>query len=186
VPTVKRIHSIGHGARPLEEFLATLADAEVRTLADIRTAPRSRRHPHFDGEALAEALREAGIEYVHLRGLGGWRRSRPDSPNLALRSPGFRGYADHLASEEFARDYARLVALAADTPTAYMCAEKLWWRCHRQILSDRLVVDGWEVVHLVSPEVSKRHELSGLARVVGGVPRYDRASENAVPSDVSA
>src|SRR5690349_16398559 len=137
------IWSIGHGARPLDEFLALLRDADISVLADVRSFPGSRRHPHFGAAALAAALRDAGIEYVHLIGLGGRREPREDSPHRALRVAAFRAYADHMASEEFARDYARLTELARERRTAFMCAETLWWRCHRRMIADRLTVDGW-------------------------------------------
>lgn len=172
------IFSVGHGARPLEEFLRLLEEAGMRQLADIRTAPRSTRHPHFDREALATALAAGGIGYRHLRGLGGWRRARPDSPHVALRVPGFRGYADHLSSAEFRRDYETLLEMARRAPTAYMCAETHWWRCHRKILSDRLVVDGWEVVHLIRTGERQPHGLSRLARLSEGQLLYDVASDD--------
>ena len=170
------IHSVGHGARPLEELLALLGGAGIRTLADIRTAPYSRRHPHFNGEALASAVRGAGIAYEHLKGLGGWRKSPPSSPHAALKEPGFRGYADHLVSPDFARDYATLRALAEAGPTAFMCSETLWWKCHRRILADRLTADGWEVRHLVTPgKEPEPHKLWDLARVdSNGVLIYDQ------------
>ncbi|HXF57824.1 MAG TPA: DUF488 domain-containing protein, partial [Actinomycetota bacterium] len=95
------VFTVGHGARPLEEFLAVLEGAGVRRLVDVRTAPGSRRHPHFGREELAAALAARGIQYVWRRELGGWRRSRPDSPHTAIRSPGFPGYADHMETEEF-------------------------------------------------------------------------------------
>lgn len=171
------IYSVGHGARSLEEFLTVLEEAGVRHVVDIRTAPRSRRHPHFDGPALHASLQERGIAYAHLRGLGGWRRARPDSPHLALRVPGFRGYADHLSSAEFRRDYETLLEGARRTPMAYMCAETQWWRCHRKILSDWLVVDGWDVVHLIRPGEHREHVLSRLARVSEGELVYDVAPQ---------
>ena len=103
-----RIHSVGHGARTLDDFLALLHGAGIATLVDIRTAPYSRRHPHFTGDALATAVRSAGLRNQHLKGLGGWRKTPPSSPHAALKEPGFRGYADHLVSPAFVRDYARL------------------------------------------------------------------------------
>ena len=161
-----RIHSVGHGARPLEVFLALLLDAGVDTLADIRTAPYSRRHPHFTGDTLASAVRGAGIAYEHLKGLGGWRKSPPSSPHAALKEPGFRGYADHLTAPDFARDYATLRRLAEMRSVAFMCSESLWWKCHRRILADRLVADGWEVLHLVTPgKPAEPHRLWELARL---------------------
>ena len=167
------IYSVGHGTRPIEEFVEVLRTAEVRTLADIRSAPGSRRHPQFGQAALATSLTEAGIEYVHLRGLGGRRDAAPDSPNVALQVDAFRGYADHMSTDEFAEDYARLVAIAREGSTAYMCAETLWWRCHRRLLSDRLTVDGWDVVHLLSPGKSEPHRIWDVARVVDGRLVYD-------------
>lgn len=172
------IHSVGHGARPLDEMFDILDEAGVRQVVDIRTAPRSRRYPHFDRTALHTSLQERGIAYAHLRGLGGWRRARPDSPHVALRVPGFRGYADHLSSAEFARDYETLQALAREAPTAYMCAETYWWRCHRKILSDRLVVDGWEVVHLIRTGERQPHGLSRLACLSEGQLLYNVASDD--------
>jgi uncharacterized protein (DUF488 family) len=167
------IYSVGHGTRPIEEFLDVLGAADVKTLADIRSAPGSRRHPQFGQAALAASLNAAGIEYVHLRGLGGRRDAAPDSPHVALQVDAFRGYADHMSTDEFAADYARLVRVARDGATAYMCAETLWWRCHRRLLSDRLTVDGWDVVHLLAPGKSEPHRLWEIARVVDGRLVYD-------------
>jgi uncharacterized protein (DUF488 family) len=167
------IYSVGHGTRPIEAFVDLLRAADVKTLADIRSAPGSRRHPQFGQAALAASLREAGIEYMHLRGLGGRRDAAPDSPHVALKVDAFRGYADHMSSDEFAVDYARLVSTARERTTAFMCAETLWWRCHRRLVSDRLTVDGWEVVHLLAPGKSEPHRLWDVARVVDGRLVYD-------------
>ena len=123
MPTV---WTIGHGTRPIDDFLTTLRDARIETLADVRNAPESRRHPQFGQSALAASLTGAGIEYVHVRGLGGRRDALPDSPHVALTVDAFRGYADHMATPEFAADYARLDALARAKATAFMCAETLW------------------------------------------------------------
>lgn len=171
-----RIHSVGHGARTLEAFLTLLRAAEIETLVDIRTAPYSRRHPHFTGDALADAVRDAGMSYEHLKGLGGWRKSPPSSPHAALKEPGFRGYADHLTSADFARDYATLRTLAESHRVAFMCSESLWWKCHRRVLADRLTADGWEVRHLVTPgKEPGEHTLWDLARVdPSGLLIYDQ------------
>ncbi len=150
-----------------------LTEARIGALVDVRSAPGSRRHPQFGQSALASSLEEAGVRYVHLRGLGGRRRSAPDSPHVALKVDAFRGYADHLATAEFAADYASLDALARELPTAFMCAETLWWRCHRRLLSDRLTVDGWDVVHLLALGKSEPHRLWDVARVVNGELVYD-------------
>ena len=165
--------SIGHGARPISELLAVLNEAGIKLLADVRSAPGSRRHPQFGQAALAASLATAGIEYAHLRGLGGRRDAAPDSPHTALNVDAFRGYADHMAREEFAADYALLDTLARRTPTAFMCAETLWWRCHRRMLADRLTVDGWDVTHLLAPGKSEPHRLWDVARVVDGRLVYD-------------
>ena len=150
-----------------------LSEASVRTLADIRTFPGSRRHPQFGQAALRDSLATAGLDYVPLRGLGGRRDPRPDSPHTALRVDAFRGYADHMSSDEFAHDLAVLEERARETRTAYMCAETLWWRCHRRMLSDLLTVRGWDVVHLLTPGKSEPHRLWDVARVAGGALVYD-------------
>jgi uncharacterized protein (DUF488 family) len=168
-----RSWSVGHGARPLDEFLAVLAGADIRVLADIRTFPGSRRHPHFGQAALRDALAQRGIEYVHLRGLGGRRDPRPDSPNTALRVDAFRGYADHMATAEFADDLARLEAFASASRTVFMCAETLWWRCHRRLVADAVTVRGHEVIHLITAETREPHRLWDVARVADGALVYD-------------
>ena len=157
-----------------------LRDAKVVTLADIRTFPGSRRHPQFGQDALRTSLTEAGIAYMHLRGLGGRREPRPDSPHTALRVDAFRGYADHMASEEFRRDLGHLMAVANTTSTAYMCAETLWWRCHRRILSDRLALDGWQVLHLMRPGVTQPHRPTPEARLADGQLIYEREESRLV------
>ena len=142
-------------------------------LADIRSTPGSRRHPQFGQSALRDALAEVGIEYVHLRGLGGRRTARPDSPHTSLRVAAFRGYADHMTSDEFARDRDALEHYARATPTAFMCAETLWWRCHRRMLADALTARGWDVVHLFAAGKSEPHRLWDVARAVEGGLVYD-------------
>lgn len=171
MPTV---WSIGHGTRAIDELIETLRQARIATLADVRSAPGSRRHPQFGQSALASSLAAAGIEYLHLRGLGGRRGAAPDSPHVALKVDAFRGYADHMTSSEFAGDYARLTATARDGRVAFMCAETLWWRCHRRMLADRLAADGWDVVHLLGPGKSEPHRVWDVARVAAdGTLVYD-------------
>src|SRR5436190_7820508 len=168
-----RICSVGHGTRTIEEFIALLDEAGIRTLADIRTFPGSRRHPQFGQAALRDSLAGAGIDYVHLGGLGGRRAPRKDSLHTALRVDAFRGYADHMSSDEFARDLARLEDLARAKPTAHMCAETLWWRCHRRMVSDVLTARGWDVTHLMAPGKNEPHRMWDVARVVDGGLVYD-------------
>jgi len=178
------IWSVGHGARPIEDFLAVLADAHVVTLADVRSRPGSRRHPQFGAKTLEATLGEVGIAYVHLPELGGRREPRVDSPHRALRVAAFRGYADHMDTEDFARGYEHLVSLARESRTAFMCAETLWWRCHRRLIADRLTIDGWTVTHLFAPGVgapdgagapvkSEPHVLWDAARTLDGNLVYD-------------
>lgn len=135
-------------------------------LVDVRTVPRSRHNPQYEGEALAVGLDAEGIEYRHERALGGFRRPRPDSVNTGWRVSAFRGYADYMASDEFKAALARLEELAAERATSVMCAEAQWWRCHRRLIADALVVRGWRVLHLGVRAEPVEHELTQFA-VVG-------------------
>lgn len=168
-----RIWSAGHGTRPVELLVAILREASITMLADIRSVPGSRRHPQFGQAPLRASLAAAGIDYVHLRGLGGRRDPVPGSPHTALRVDAFRGYADHMTGPEFANDLATLTALAERKPTAFMCAETSWMECHRRILSDLLTVRGWEVSHLIALGKSEPHVLWDVARRVGRDLVYD-------------
>jgi uncharacterized protein (DUF488 family) len=168
------IFTVGHGARPVEEFLAVLRSAGVRRLVDVRTAPGSRKHPQFGKDALERALEEADIDYVWKKELGGWRKPRPDSPHTALRSASFRGYADHMGTEEFESAVRWLIETGSEQPTSVMCAESLWWRCHRRMLADALVARGCEVTHLLAPGRSEPHRLHPAARLDGTAVIYDR------------
>jgi uncharacterized protein (DUF488 family) len=174
------IHTIGHGARDIETFLDLLEGAGIRRLVDVRTAPGSRKHPHFGRDALITSVKERGIAYEWWgRELGGWRRARPGSRHDAIRSPGFRGYADHMETEEFREARDRLIETSTDSPTAVMCAESLWWRCHRRMLADSLVASGCDVVHVMDRGHLEPHRLSNTARVEGTTVIYD------VPEDDS-
>ena len=150
-----------------------LRDADIGALADVRLIPGSRRHPHFGATSLEASLGEIGIAYVHLPELGGRREPRADSPHRALRVAAFRGYADHMNTDEFARGYERLTSLARESRTAFMCAETLWWRCHRRLIADRLTVDGWAVTHLFASGKSEPHMLWDAARKAEGHLVYD-------------
>ena len=173
------VFTIGHGARDIEAFVALLRAADVRVLVDVRTAPGSRKHPQFGRDALQASLAEAGIDYLwEGRDLGGWRRARPDSRHVALRSSGFRGYADHMETEGFRAARGRVLELAAHRPTAVMCAETLWWRCHRRLLADALVATGAEVRHLMDGPRQEPHRLSAPARIEGDLPVYDVAEDD--------
>jgi len=170
------IYTVGHSTRSSAELLALLRDAEVELLADVRSFPSSRRRPQFNRAALAAWLSSAGIRYEHLPGLGGRRSPSPGSPNGGWRETAFQGYADHMASPEFQRALVDLEAAARDCPTAIMCAEAVWWRCHRRLIADALVVRDWRVEHLGIGERRAAHVLTDFAVVgPGGVLQYPPA-----------
>ncbi len=168
-----RIWTIGHGQRDLADLLALLRENGIATLVDVRSFPGSRRYPHFGKDALAAALQAAGVAYVHIPELGGRRREVAGSPHTAIRVAAFRAYADHMTTDAFRAGLDRLEELTREKPTAYMCSETLWWRCHRRMLSDRLTVDGWEVVHILGPGKTEVHTPWELARVEDGRLVYD-------------
>jgi uncharacterized protein (DUF488 family) len=174
------IFTVGHGTRSIEEFLAALGVAGIRRLVDVRTAPGSRRHPQFGRDALAASLESQVIEYVWRKELGGFRTPRPDSPHVALRNDAFRGYADYMETEEFNSALAWLIDTSRDTPTAIMCAETLWWRCHRRMISDALTVAGCEVVHLLDEGRRETHHLNPNARIDGSRLVYDIGAQQAL------
>ena len=172
------MYSIGHSTRPLAEFIALLEAHGIRQLVDIRSMPRSRRHPHFSSDALSASLRDRGIVYRHHPALGGMRKPRRDSRNSAWRVEGFRGYADYMETKPFRAALDELVAVAREAPTAIMCAEAVWWRCHRQLVADALVAKGIEVRHVTAfpggpgGAAPPAHKLTEFARVVDGGVTY--------------
>lgn len=169
---VHRIMTIGHSTRKAEDFIRLLKQHDVGGLADIRTIPKSRRHPHFSRDALEVSLPAAGIEYRHLAGLGGLRKPRRDSLNGGWRHEGFRGYADHMETQDFAQAIDELLSFARGRLVAIMCAEAKWWQCHRQLVADALVARGIEVRHILSPGEAPAHELTRFARVEDGRVTY--------------
>ena len=160
-----KVWTIGHSTHTLEAFVRLLAMHDISLLADIRTVPKSRRHPHFHAEALARSLPSLGVTYVELPRLGGWRRASPDSPNDAWRNLSFRGYADYAMGSDFNEGLAQLRELAAAQSTAMMCAEALWWRCHRRLVADRLVLAGETVCHIAADGRTAAHQLTEFAEV---------------------
>jgi uncharacterized protein (DUF488 family) len=160
------VFTIGHSTHELDALVSLLHDHGVAALADVRASPGSRRLPQFNRDLLERTLPERGLAYVHVAELGGRRRPVPDSPNAGWEVEGFRAYADHMASDEFAHGLARLEELAGARPTAVMCAEALWWRCHRRLVADALTVRGWEVRHIGAAGKVTIHELPPFA-VVG-------------------
>lgn len=167
--SVGTLFTVGHSTRPLGEFLALLGAHRITRVVDVRRFPGSRRHPQFGRDALAGALSDAGIEYVHEEELGGRRESAgADSPNRAWRNPSFRAYADHMASPAFEAALARALHDALDRPTAVMCAEAVPWRCHRQLIADAALARGWRVLHILGPDRADPHALHPEARVLEG------------------
>ena len=167
------LYTLGHSTRALAEFIATLQAHSVQTLVDIRAFPRSRRLPQFHRETLENSLPEAGIRYRWMPALGGYRKKiREDSPHIALRNDSFRNYADYMLTGEFRSAMAELVALAETGRTAYMCAERVYFRCHRMLVSDWLVTQGHEVMHIDGIGPLKPHRLTAEVRVVEGEVIY--------------
>jgi len=164
--------TIGHSTLSIEDLVARLRSFQIEVLADVRSFPGSRRYPHFNKESLESTLAAAGIRYEHFRELGGRRRARPDSLNVAWRNESFRGYADYMETEEFRAGVARLLNLAAKQRVAIMCSEAVWWRCHRSMISDYLRVKGIEVMHIMSADKSEPHPFTSAARVVNGELSY--------------
>jgi uncharacterized protein (DUF488 family) len=167
------VHTLGHSTRSLDDFMALLDAHGIAGIADVRRFPGSRRHPHFAGEALATSLAAGGRRYDWLPALGGRRPVQPASPHVGWREPGFRGYADHMETDEFRGGLDELLVRAAERPTAVLCAEAVPWRCHRQLLADALLVRGVEVVHVLDVASTRPHRLTAFARIEGDRLVYD-------------
>jgi uncharacterized protein (DUF488 family) len=162
------LYTIGHSTRALDELISALKAHSIQRLADIRSFPMSRRLPHFNREALEQALPKVGIEYFWLKELGGRRKKiRDDSPHIALRSPSFRNYADYMLTAEFQQGISKLLRLAQEANTAYMCAERVYFNCHRMLVSDWLVAHGHEVLHIDAGGPVRPHQLTSEARLIG-------------------
>jgi uncharacterized protein (DUF488 family) len=166
-PSRRVVFTVGHSTRSIKEFLALLRAHDVRLLVDVRTVPRSRHNPQFNLEALRKAMRRARIGYRHMKGLGGLRHPRKDSPNGAWRNASFRGFADYMQTPEFTENLERLAVLAGRRPAAIMCAEAVPWRCHRSLIADALLVRGWRVEELSSLSSTREHKLTPWAKVRG-------------------
>ncbi len=169
------IFSIGHSTHGFDEFVALLRAHGIVQLADVRTVPRSRRVPHFNAEAAGSAFRRNSVEYVSMPLLGGLRKPRPDSVNTGWHLEGFRGYADYMQTTEFWEAVAELEELARAAPTAFMCAEALWWKCHRRLISDALLVRGWSVAHVLADATTEPYVLTPFAVVSGERITYPAA-----------
>ena len=175
MPELRTLWTIGHSTRPWEEFVAILQAAGIEVLVDVRRFAGSRRNPKYSRDTMPMALAEAGIEYLPMPAMGGRRKPAPDSPNTAWRVEAFRAYADHLASPEYIAARAELMAIARRRRTCVMCAEAVWWRCHRRLIADDFVARGWSVLHLLGPGNVQPHRLNPDAVLVDGVLRYPGA-----------
>jgi uncharacterized protein (DUF488 family) len=166
---VERIWTIGHSTRELDTFMRLLEENGIKLVADVRMFPGSKRYPQFNREALARSLGEHAISYKHFPELGGRRKVRPDSRNSAWRNASFRGYADYMETEEFRYGIERLLRRASDAgATAIMCAEAVWWRCHRALISDFLKARGVDVIHIFDAGKTEPHPFTSAARFVNG------------------
>ncbi|MES2285669.1 MAG: DUF488 domain-containing protein [Bacteroidota bacterium] len=170
----KTIWTIGHSTHPLKEFIAMLQSFGIRMLVDIRSYPGSRRYPQFNKEELEFFLPESNIQYFHFKNLGGRRKADPDSKNTAWKSPAFRGYADYMETDTFKQGIKDLKKIALKDPTAYMCSEAVWWRCHRSLVSDYLKVHGWKVMHIMGIGKAEEHPYTSPASIVDGELSYQK------------
>src|SRR5256884_3735742 len=174
---ISRIWTIGHSTREIDIFVSLLKENGIKLVADVRMYPGSKRYPQFGREALAKSLGEHEIRCEHFPDLGGRRKAKPDSKNTAWRNESFRGYADYMETEDFRNGIARLVDLAEKSgATAIMCAEAVWWRCHRSLISDYLKARGVERIRILVGTKTERHPFQSAAHIVN-VALSDRPSD---------
>jgi uncharacterized protein (DUF488 family) len=166
------IWTIGHSTQSADEFIATLKSFDIGTLVDVRSFAGSRRYPQFNKENLRASLHDAGIDYLHLPEVGGRRKAKADSHNVAWRNESFRGYADYMETDGFRAGIDRLSEIADSSGTAIMCAEAVWWRCHRSLIADYLKARGAKVIHILGPNKSEEHPFTSAARIVKGELSY--------------
>jgi len=168
-----RLWTIGHSTRKIDQFISLLEENGIKLVVDVRSLPGSKRFPQFNKEALSASLHKVGIRYEHFPELGGRRKPKHNSRNTAWRNASFRGYADYMETEEFRKGADRLVDLANDAGrTAIVCAEALWWRCHRALISDYLKARGIEVMHIIDANKSDPHPYTSAARIVDSELSY--------------
>lgn len=171
-PVTTTIYTIGHSTHSMDEFLAMLQSFGIKTLVDIRSMPGSRKFPQFNKENLKISMEEAGIQYIHQSDLGGRRKIKKDSKNTRWNHPSFRSYADYMETEEFKNAIIKLEQTAIEQPTAYMCSEAVWWRCHRSMVSDYLKAKDWTVLHIMAIGKVQEHRYTAPARIVDGKVIY--------------
>lgn len=180
------VFTIGHSTRELAEFIHLLQAHGATQIADVRSIPRSRHNPQFNGDTLPDALQTASIGYVHLPGLGGLRHTRADSPNLAWRNASFRGYADYMQTDAFVENLEQLIKLAKQEHIALMCAEAVPWRCHRSLIADALTVRGIPVEDIMNATHRQPHTLTPWARVHGSRITYPAETPASPPTGVNS
>jgi uncharacterized protein (DUF488 family) len=167
-----KVWTIGHSTRSAEEFGQLLLSHHIETLVDVRSFPGSRRFPHFNRTSLQDHLATLGIQYVHAAGLGGRRKPNTHSHNTAWKNDSFRAYADYMETEPFKEGVKKLLELAAESRTVIMCAESLWWRCHRSLISDYLKAKAVQVIHILDEKKTEEHPYTSAARIVDGKLSY--------------
>ena len=170
--TVSTLWTVGHSTRSIDEFMALLKHYQLQGVVDVRRHPGSRRLPQFGADTLQTHLAEAGLDYLWLEELGGRRRAAKDSPNSAWRNASFRGYADYLDQPPFEAGLQRLLAFASERRCTLMCAEVLWWRCHRALIADVLKLRGVEVLHIRDESHADSHPFTSPARLLDGQLSY--------------
>lgn len=163
----KKIWTLGHSTHTLKDFIVMLQSFQIETLVDVRSLPGSRKFPHYDKEALEVSMPKNNIEYFHFKDLGGRRKTSKDSKNTAWRLASFRGYADYMETDEFKKAVENLEDIGGTTRTAFMCAEAVWWSCHRSLISDYLKFRSWSVFHIMGVEKAQEHPYTGPARILG-------------------
>jgi uncharacterized protein (DUF488 family) len=166
------IWTVGHSTRSAEDFLHLLTSNSIEVLVDVRSFPSSKRHPQFNKAALEEFLKAEGIRYLHFPGLGGRRTPLHDSINTAWQNAGFRGYADYMQTAAFEKAIKELLEVASNSRTAIMCAEAVWWRCHRSLIADYLKAKEVEVVHILDVNKTESHPFTSVARIIDGQLSY--------------
>jgi uncharacterized protein (DUF488 family) len=171
------LFTIGHSTHSIDEFIALLNAHGIRHLVDVRSIPKSRHVPQFNSDALASSLQDGGIEYTHLKALGGRRHSRKGSLNTGWRNTSFRGYADYMATSQFAEGLAALEQIAQDEISAIMCAEAVPWRCHRSLIADALVLKGWQVRDILTSAPASEHKLTSFLKAIDGRATYPDPNE---------
>lgn len=170
--TKPRIYTVGHSTRPIEEFLELLKTYDVKYLVDVRTLAGSNHNPQFNSEVLQESLISEGIKYRHISKLGGLRKTSKDSINVGWRNRSFRGYADYMATDDFQKGLAELENIARKYITVIMCAEAVPWRCHRSMIGDALVKNGWLVNDIMTPKKATPHRLTSFLKMKKGMITY--------------